>query len=748
MAPHYPLEFSLNQWNLTVQLDPFTGILTWINDQQIVWHLQTIEFRLKNGIWKQIDGAALLNTAEKSFTMKLSAGTSEVFQLKVSFQQNCIDLDFQTRLNGVEWTGIVLAAQANEHFVGFGQRFDRIDQRGKQVVLWVEDGATLDMTYMPVPFYMSSQGYGLWLDTTKKVIARIAMADDPTHVSLRIDEPGIHLKVFLGENFKKILTDYTQIAGRPALPPEWVFGPWKSRDWQTADQHGILEDIDQQAALGLPATVKLIDARWEVAYHSFRFDPRKFPDPQVMIARIHTQGNRVILWITPWMAVNNFTDPNDYYEACAERGFFLKRPDGEIYVSQMGLNPMLVGSCIDFTNPAAVEWYQEQLRALLDLGVDGFQTDFGEQVPEDAVFYDGRSGREMHNLYPRLYNEITFEVIQAAKAGVMLTRSGWHGSQKHSVIWSGDQSSDFALNNGMHSALIAGQTAGLSGFPFWSSDIGGYFGDPTEEVYKRWTQFGAFSPIMMLHGAGKREPWGFSESALQNYHHFSRLHTDLFPYIYTYARIASATGIPIMRAMALEFEGNPAVWQQLCEDQYAFGSELIIAPVHYSFSRLRPVYLPPGLWRNFWTGEQHPGGQEVLCRAELDEIPVFAKAGAIIPRLDPTPLTLVPDGEVKTPGWQVHLRVDIYPGADGRFELYDGTLLEWHETDQQLRVSRSPVERQVSVRLVNAESGQRFSASSGGEEIPVRPQSLAGEGSYSRASVSSELVIFQVISEN
>ena len=220
-----------------------------------------------------------------------------------------------------------------------------------------------------------------------------------------------------------------------------------------------------------------------------------------MIDEIHAKGNRLLVWITPWMAVNNYTDPNDYYEVCAEKGYFLKRPDGEIHVSQMGMNPMLVGSCIDFTNPEAIAWFQDQLRYLLELGVDGFQTDFGEQVPEDAVFFDGRTGKGMHNLYPWLYNEITYQTVQAVKPSVLLTRSGWHGSQKHSVIWAGDQSSDFSLNSGMHTALIAGQTSGLSGFPYWSSDIGGYFGDPTDEVYMRWTQFGCFF-------SRYDDPWG------------------------------------------------------------------------------------------------------------------------------------------------------------------------------------------------------------------------------------------------
>ncbi len=703
MIDNLQFEFSNLDQKLSIQAEPFDCSVINMKNNQVIWKLKRIRFRYAIGDWITLQVANVIEAHSDECLIDLKFDGQTFIHLKIKVHPSTFDIQIRSVKEGIEWISMSLFAHEDEHFVGFGERFDSIDQRGKQLTLWVEDGACMDLTYIPVPFYMSSRGYGALLDTSVKSVFRMAMEDDPEQVLIRTATPNLDMKVFLGQSFKEILSQYTAIAGRPEVPPEWVFGPWKCRDWQTADQQGILEDITKQVELGLPSTVKLIDARWEVAYHSFRFDPEKFPDPKAMIDAIHANGNKLLVWITPWMAVNNFTDPNDYYEECAERGYFLKRPDGEIYVSQMGMNPMLVGSCIDFTNPEAVTWYQGQLQYLMDLGVDGFQTDFGEQVPEDAVFFDGRTGREMHNAYPVLYNEITFQTMQAVKPGALLIRSGWHGSQKYSVIWSGDQTSDFSLNSGMHTAMIAGQTAGLSGFPYWSSDIGGYFGNPSDEVYIRWTQFGAFSPVMMLHGAGKREPWIFSVDSLENYRRFARLHTALFPYIYTFAQEASRTGIPIMRAMALEFEKENGIWDKLCEDQYCFGSELIVAPIHYGFSRVRPVFLPQGLWRDFWTGELYQGGQEVLCKAALDQIPVFARAGAIIPYLDPTPQTLVSTANQQVPGAGQDLYVDIYPGADGRFELYDGMQFQWDDTQQQLTVSNSSVERQVSVRLVNHE---------------------------------------------
>jgi alpha-D-xyloside xylohydrolase len=364
---------------------------------------------------------------------------------------------------------------------------------------------------------------------------------------------------------------------------------------------------------------------------------------------------------------------------------------------------MLVGSCIDLTNPEAAAWWQDNIRRLAEMGVSGFNTDFGEQVPEDAVFYDGRTGREMHNVYPRLYNELTFEAMQTEQSGMLLARSGWHGSQKLSAIWAGDQTSDFAYNSGLRTAIVAGLSAGLSGFPYWSSDIGGYFGTPSDEVYMRWAQFGAFCPIMMIHGAGRREPWTFSEQTRDVYRRYARLHTDLFPYIYAYAHEASQTGIPIIRAMPLEFPDDPGAWGEPAEHQYCFGMELLVAPVYYGFARARMIYLPAGRWCDFWTGELLVGGQVIRYQADVETLPVLARAGAIIPRLDPSPDTLLPATRGGLRSMGDDLRVDVYLGADGHFRLVDGTEFSWHDAAQTLTISGSPVERQVAVRRVGVD---------------------------------------------
>lgn len=720
----------------SVQIEPFTCQLVRSADNAVVWQWQATRFRTNKSGWQSPETATKVSWDDSGGRIIFSGLDQNQIELEIKVLPQRIDFGLQSPgSSNHTWLAVDFAAQPDEHYLGFGERFDKLDQRGEQIEWWVKNKAVGTETYIPIPFFLSSAGYGIHIDTTVRCISRMATPDDPQTVSIRNAAPNLKFSLIPGPTPKEILSNYTAIAGRPLQPPDWVFGPWKSLDWQIADQDGVNEDIAKQRALNLPVTVKILDARWEVAYHTFEFDPVKFPDPAGMIARLHAHGSRLVVWISPWMAVGNGADPDDVFYECAARDYLIKNSDGSVYIHSLANNPMLVGSCIDFTNPEAADWWQNNLRKLVKLGVAGFNVDFGEQIPADAVFYDGRTGREMHNEYPRLYNQLTFEVAQEGQPGVLLSRSGWHGSQKFSGIWAGDQSSDFADTSGLRSVIIAGQSAGLSGFPYWGSDIGGYFGDPSDEVYVRWAQLGAFSPIMMVHGAGRREPWTFSAQTLDIYRRYAQLHTDLFPYIQAYAAEAARTGLPIMRAMPLEFPEDPAAWAAENQHQYCFGTELVVAPLYYGFSRERWVYLPAGFWRDFWTGELVAGGQTVTRPAEIDTIPVLVKSGAIIPRLDPSPDTLIP---VTTPGVRsagVDLRLDIYPGADGHFQLSDGTLFNWKEATQTLTISQSPHPRQISVRRVGVDPDP-VKITRSGQPIPIQSGSLNGEVDYVRFQVA------------
>jgi alpha-D-xyloside xylohydrolase len=322
------------------------------------------------------------------------------------------------------------------------------------------------------------------------------------------------------------------------------------------------------------------------------------------------------------------------YDEAARRGYLITNEAGEPYLHRLGNEPGWEGTTIDFSNPEAVAWWQAGIRSLLELGVRGFKTDFGEQVPEDAHFANGKTGAEMHNLLPVLYNAATWEVVREYD-GALLARSAWAGSQRFPGIWAGDQSADFSPWAGLPTAIVAGQSAGWSGFPYWGSDVGGYFNPPDDEVFARWAQFGAVSPVMEAHGLGKREAWDFSPETLAIYRHYARLHDQLVPYSLAAAREASETGLPIMRAIPLLFPEHVEAHQDWVQYQFLYGPALLAAPV-YSWGKQRQVWFPPGEWIDIDTGESFNGTCVTRVPAPIEKLPLFARSGAVIPlALDP-----------------------------------------------------------------------------------------------------------------
>lgn len=565
------------------------------------------------------------------------------------------DVAFRLRAPGAEAVALALESHPDEHYYGLGERFGGLDQRGEIVDLWVKNGASGGNTYKPVPFVASSRGFGLVLDTSHRVHCALAHPTVPGAATFVVHAAETGGAIIPGPEPARVLERYTTRVGRPPVPPEWVFLPWKSRDWRSENQKTALEDITKQRELGIACGVKLIDAAWEATNHTFVFTPDKFPDPAAMIATAAEAGQRVVLWISPWMVAGT-----DEYREAAERGYLIRDGRGEPSLHRLANRPTYLGTMIDFTSPAAVAWWQGKIRDLMELGVRGFKTDFGEQVPEDAFFADGRTGAELHNLYPVLYNRATWEVVRQYD-GILLARSAWAGSQPYPGIWAGDQSADFSPWAGLPSAITAGISAGWSGFPYWGSDIGGYFGTPEDECFVRWTQFAAFSPIMEAHGLGPREPWLFEPSTLETYRRFANLHARLTPYSRAAAAEAARTGMPLMRAMPLAFPNEPNMHGDPVQYQFMYGPSLLVAPI-YSWGTSRLVHFPSGIWTDFFTGERHVGPAVAKVDAPLDRMPVYVKDGSVLPlRQEPTI------------GSDVALALDVYPGGDAEQLLADGT---------------------------------------------------------------------------
>lgn len=512
-------------------------------------------------------------------------------------------------------------ADPDEHFYGMGERFDTLDQRGKIVELWVKNGASGTDTYKPIPWIASSKPYGVAIDTTRRIYAAMAHGTTPTLASLTVEGPEAHVLFFAGATPAEVLEHYTAWIGRPPVPPAWFFRPWKSRDWRVENQLTALDDLAKHIEHGIPIGAKLIDARWEREDHDFTFTTERYPDARGMIDILQDAGVELVLWISP-----NMTAGNGVYRECAEKGFLITNDKGEPYVHRLGNQPGWMGSCFDFTNPAAVEWWQAKVRSVMELGVRGLKTDFGEQVPEDAHFFNGKTGAEMHNALPVLYNRATWEVVKEYD-GVLLARSAWAGSQQYPGIWAGDQSADFSPWGGLPTAIVAGQSAGWSGFPYWGSDVGGYFNAPDDEVFTRWAQFSAVCPLFEPHGLGKREAWDFSAETLAIYKRMAQLHDDLLPYSLAAADEAAATGMPLMRAMPLLYPDHPDAHLDWVQYQFMYGPDLLAAPV-YSWGNSRLIWFPPGDWTDLETGETITGPQQLRVPAPMEKLPLYLRAGA------------------------------------------------------------------------------------------------------------------------
>jgi len=340
-----------------------------------------------------------------------------------------------------------------------------------------------------------------------------------------------------------------------------------------------------------------------------------------MLKRLKERGLRICVWINPYIA-----QKSPLFDEAAEKGYLLKKPDGSVWQTDMWQAGMGI---VDFTNPEARKWFAEKLQALVDMGVDCFKTDFGERIPTDVVYCDGSDPQRMHNFYAYLYNKTVFEALKEKKGEgetVLFARSATAGSQKFPVHWGGDC---LATYESMAASLRAGLSLGLCGFGFWSHDIGGFIGTPTPDLYKRWCAFGLLSSHSRLHGNDSyRVPWLFDDEAVEVLRFFTKLKCKLMPYLYGAACEAHERGIPVMRAMILEFPDDPAC--DYLDRQYMLGDALLVAPV-FSPDGTVDYYLPSGRWTNFITGQVVEGGRWLREKHGYLSLPLMVRPNSIIP---------------------------------------------------------------------------------------------------------------------
>jgi alpha-D-xyloside xylohydrolase len=499
-----------------------------------------------------------------------------------------------------------------ERLYGCGESFTRLDKRGQSVFLCTQDahGSQTGEMYKPIPFYLSNRGYGVFVHGSTPMVFDLGDSYGDTQVLYGGDD-SLDLFVFLGDP-KTVLDRYTRLTGRSPTPPLWSFGLWMSRITYSSEEE-TREVANKLRSHRIPSDVIHLDTGWfeKDWCCNYEFSESRFLDPKKMLADLLDQGFHVSLWQLPYFAPNN-----PLYQEILEQRLAVTGPGGELPSED---------AVIDFSNPATVKWYQGKLARLLEQGVGAIKADFAEAAPQNGLYHSGRTGEHEHNLYPLRYNQAASEVtLRVHGYSLIWARSAWAGSQRYPLHWGGDAE---ASNGGMLGSLYGGLSLGLSGFSFWSHDVGGFFPATPRDLYLRWLPFGLLISHARCHGLPPTEPWEFDEPFLQSFRRTVELRYRLMPYIWAQALSCSEHGHPLVRPLFFEFPQDPGSWP--IEDQYLFGSDLLVAPL-FEEAAERDVYLPPCQWVDLQTKERFEGGRFVRMRPGDIPALVLARAGAAI----------------------------------------------------------------------------------------------------------------------
>jgi alpha-D-xyloside xylohydrolase len=517
-----------------------------------------------------------------------------------------------------------LGLGVGECVYGLGERFTPFVRNGQAVELWNEDGGTSsEQAYKNVPFYMTNRGYGVFANHPERVSFEVG-SEKVERVQFSV--PGECLDYFLiyGPTPQEVMECYTALTGRPALPPAWSFGLWLSTSFTTDyDEQTVTSFIQGMEDRDLPLHVFHFDCFWMKEFHwvNFEWDHDAFPDPAGMLQRLKARGLRICVWINPYIAQRSAL-----FDEGMAAGYLVKRPDGSVWQWDLWQAGM---GLVDFTNPDARRWYAEKLRALMDMGVDCFKTDFGERIPTDVVWFDGSDPFRMHNYYAYLYNKTVFEALEEKMGtgrAVVFARAATTGGQQFPVHWGGDSTATF---ESMAESLRGGLSLSMSGFGFWSHDMGGFEQTASADVYKRWCAFGLLSSHSRLHGSGSyRVPWLFDDEAVDVLRVFTRLKCRLMPYLFGAAVQAHEHGAPVMRALTFAYPDDPAC--DMLDRQYMLGDSIMVAPV-FTPDGVVDYYLPAGRWTSYLTGEVKEGGRWLREQHDFFGLPLMVRPNSVIP---------------------------------------------------------------------------------------------------------------------
>lgn len=510
----------------------------------------------------------------------------------------------------------VFTLTADEMIFGCGESATGLNKAGQKVNLFVTDpqGPETDQMYKPIPFFMSNRGYGMFMHTSAPVTCDFGA----TYIGLNkmfMGDENLDLFVFFGEP-KDILDEYTDLVGKPGMPPLWSFGTWMSRITYFSEKEGydVAANIRKNK---YPCDVIHFDTGWfDVDWQcDYKFSENRFQNPQQMLKDLRSQGFHVCLWQLPY-----FTPKNRYFSELIEKDMYVKNGNGELPYEDVVL---------DFSNPETVKWYQDKLAGLLNIGVSAIKVDFGEAALLNGIYASGKSGWYEHNLYPVRYDMAVSEITKKLhNENIMWARAAWAGSQRYPLHWGGDAAT---TNTGLLGTLRAGLSFGLSGFSFWSHDMGGFVKSTPEDLYCRWIPFGFLTSHTRAHGAPPTEPWLYDSKRVQDvFRKSAEMKYRLMPYVYAQAKECTEKGLPMLRALFVEFPDDPGAWK--VDDEYLFGSQILVAPLLESGMTGRTVYLPEGKWIDYQTEKVYEGGWHQIEAGSLPII-MLVRDGSVLPHL-------------------------------------------------------------------------------------------------------------------
>jgi len=613
-----------------------------------------------------------------------------------------------------------LTLRPGELVYGLGERFQALTRNGQCVDMWNDDcGTCSDKGYKDVPFFLTSQGYGVFVNSSARVSFEIGTEQV---MRAQFSVPGEDLDYFLiyGPTPKEVLTRHGALTGRPALPPAWSFGLWLTTSFVTNyDEKTVMEFVDGMRQRSLPLHVFHFDCFWMKGHHwvNFKWDEEVFPDPEGMLKRLKDKGLHICVWINPYVA-----ERSHLFDEGMAGGYLLTRPNGDVHQVPSWQAGMGV---VDFTNPKATAWYQGELRRLLLQGVDAFKTDFGELIPTDVVYHNGADPQRMHNYYTYLYNKAVFDVLTEVRGpgeALVFARSATATSQQFPVHWGGDCYGTF---ESMAESLRGGLSLTMSGFGFWSHDIGGFEHTAPPAVYKRWIAFGLLSSHSRLHGnSSYRVPWLYDDEAVDVLRQFTQLKCRLMPYLMGLAVTAHRSSVPMMRAMILQYPDDLAC--RTLDRQYCLGDDLLVSPVFHESKA--EYYLPEGEWTHLLTGEVRKGGRWFVEDFDYFGLPLFIAPNGIIPvssELDQIEYDYTA---------QVRLILGCPDGQTSRqVKLYDksGNLQNTFTVNQSgstLTVANDSKRSDFEIQLPFAKDIQRVEGGSCVAETPGAPRSPGDPG--------------------